>query len=329
MKKVKSKKKQNKKKKEKQKNNLKIWLNRNINNYIFNETATYDSLNAINIISFNTSGIKSIKSKINTLIQYVKLKNTHECTIICLQETHHDMKLIELLKYELDGFHIVSGQCSKKAGVITIVPKIFNVIKNFEDERILTIEITFEEIKFLLTNVYAEVCEAKKKIFWKNANKVIPSYNEAHIVCGDMNVLDNFEDTNGVHLSADGNVKEFLKLQAKLNLKDLDKKHKFTHFNKGLGQASRLDRFMASANIYPCLTNTETEVNPVISTYIPICTKLNLNKTILLNKRRNIPEDVLVLTEVQGKLMERIKIIKSFGDWFHFKDEIHNIVWQF
>ena len=209
----------------------------------------------LKLLSFNCRGLhKNLKRK----LIFSKCK---QYDIICLQETFITEDDYKKWKLEWDGQLIYYRGSNHSNGLIILINnslKLENEVKIIHsEEKIIGIEITFFEMKYVIINIYAPHKKREKVVFYNKLynllNKFTSNITEENIIiCGDFNsVLNNSLDIIAGAPHDIGEIDLFVSFLSHFDLIDIwrsfNKNAKdFTWFRNNPFIARRLDYFICN-----------------------------------------------------------------------------------
>jgi exonuclease III len=178
-------------------------------------------MDKIRICSLNCRGLRD-KWKRNTVFKYFK---NNKFDIICLQETHVLER--EKLQWEKEWGGSIFAQegTSRSKGEVILISRLFKeeIEVLITEERILAINIRFDQTAITIVNVYAPNDSLEKKSFFHNLHlKLKDVVCENVILCGDFNcVLKNKCDVIAGHPFKRAEVEAFQRSVQELSLTDI------------------------------------------------------------------------------------------------------------
>lgn len=218
------------------------------------------------IISWNVAGIKARTNEIEKLMQ------VHQPDIVCLQKTKTDKAP------EFEGYRVYVDCSDQWSGVATYVSSRFN--GKFIESNSHHLIMEFDE--FVLLNAYVPYSNPKvdgyvkrRKEWNKWIIEFVKTQNKPVIICGDMNIvntnLDSFYPScvryTGCYYQWERD--DFNRLLSECKLVDTfrklhPKERSYTYFDTMHGvdyrttnQGSRLDYFLVSESLMPCVMKSE------------------------------------------------------------------------
>ena len=246
--------------------------------------------NCVNLNSLNTRGLGD-KIKRRSIFQWIKQNHKG---ITFLQETHSTKVSEEYWKREWKGHMFFSHGTSGSRGVAIIFPQnidliVHNIITD-EHGRFLLLEVTIDDSKFVLVNIYAPTKDKhdEQERFIGFIKETLNNYIDGNIIIGgDFNTcLDPAIDKDGgLHEKVSEYSKQIIELNDEFNLIDIwrisnpdTRRYTWRGLTRQGRVFSRLDFWLISAHmIYDLI---KTDISPSIKTDHSIITlTFELNNT--------------------------------------------------
>ena len=230
----------------------------------------------MNLNSLNTRGLGD-KIKRRSIFQWIKQNHKG---ITFLQETHSTKVSEEYWKREWKGHMFFSHGTSGSRGVAIIFPQnidliVHNIITD-EHGRFLLLEVTIDDSKFVLVNIYAPTKDKhdEQERFIGFIKETLNNYIDGNIIIGgDFNTcLDPAIDKDGgLHEKVSEYSKQIIELNDEFNLIDIwrisnpdTRRYTWRGLTRQGRVFSRLDFWLISAHmIYDLI---KTDISPSIKT---------------------------------------------------------------
>ena len=230
-----------------------------------NNDSNNTSNNDINILSFNANGLAEQRKRIDVFDHLRQKKHN----IIMLQETHWMTESENIIRNDWGFDVILNGTATNKNGVAILFRNNFEytihkVIRG-NNGSYLIIDISFLKKRVTLVNVYGPSGN-DSPLFYENLfNEIETLENDEIITAGDWNVtLNEHLDTfryQGLNHRANARNKILEKME-RLNIVDIwrnmhptQRQYTWRKFNST--KRGRLDFFLISESLIPCIDNTE------------------------------------------------------------------------
>ena len=265
----------------------------------------FDCLNGLKIISQNTNSLSlalsnvekkrcNFSSKINAI-----LKNRSD--IIMLQDirvnNHLNILERELKSTQFGSFNLYVNSNKSERGVAFIINSKCNLqiykIHRSNDNNIIILDASFDNLHFLLVNIYAPTQQADRNFFKDLKDKISSLNNKIFIICGDYNAVPNLsnQDLNGFqsniellnmkHIPNIGHSKEIVDwiktgfaIERFRTLYPNDYVYSYSPFDKTAINKSRIDLTYSSLNFSRAITKIE---------YLPITSTLFDHKCMVIS----------------------------------------------
>ena len=226
-------------------------------------------IGSLKICSYNCRGLNNTKKRYD-LFSLFKEKNTD---ILCLQETHFFAEIETKIYQQWEGNCIFSHGNSNSKGVAILFKKGIDIkvlsYKTDTEGQFIALKLLYKNTSIILANVYAPNIDNPN--FFDYVFNEIESFdnNENIILCGDFNlVLDTSIDyENYKHLNHNARSRKYL--LNKMNDRDLidpfrqlhGKTRKYTWKRLTPLQRGRLDFFLMTLTLLPCLRNCDIDIS--------------------------------------------------------------------
>ena len=243
----------------------------------------------MNLFSLNVRGLRN-KNKRQLLFNFLVRQNSD---LILLQETFWTEELEKTIDKEWGSKIMHSFGNAHSRGVSILVRKGVHfqtsLIHTSNDGRLVVVKVEVDEVKILLTNVYAPTEKKNKHSFFKSVQRCFKNIENFEsfvlIMGGDFNCINNASlDTIGCK-TVYKRPKEYITLLEAYNMVDIWRKmhrqeKQFTYRNKFLKMASRIDFWLVQKNFVDFVQRTSIKPVSVCPDHCAIALVVSVSKVL-------------------------------------------------
>ena len=221
--------------------------------------------NNFKILSVNCQGLGDSKKR-KDVFSYLRQK---QCNIYCLQDTHFTPKLETYIRSEWGFDCYFNSYMSNSRGIAILFNNNFEykVLNKYQDDKgnLLALDLTIESNRLSLVTLYGP--NTDKPIFYEKVRKTLDNFgNDKIVICGDFNlVLDpDLDYDNYIHINNPNARNKLIEIIQNKGLIDIfrdlhEDKRKYTWRKRNPIKQARLDFFLISDNLLPCINNSTIE----------------------------------------------------------------------